>query len=139
MRVTMAELSDLGSAGARTEASELLSACAAGGVEPWTAVLALLLGDSATLAGAPLASSINAHGACATFYAHLLITSCADEQLYVHPAACRQRNVGVWKELVSHVATETELPEHWQTLAAAGLGAQAQPLGGPAAAATAKS
>lgn len=52
MRMAMAEFPALGGGDARAEATELLSACAAGDIEPWTAVLALLLGDSATLAGA---------------------------------------------------------------------------------------
>lgn len=51
MRMAAAEFPALGDADAREEAAQLMAACSAGGIEPWTAVLALLLGDSATLAG----------------------------------------------------------------------------------------
>ena len=51
MRTAMAEFPALDDADAHAEALQLLTACAAGSLEPWTAVLALLLGDSDTLAG----------------------------------------------------------------------------------------
>jgi hypothetical protein len=51
MRTATAEFPALDDADAHAEAQQLLTACAAGSMEPWTAVLALLLGDSDTLAG----------------------------------------------------------------------------------------
>lgn len=51
MRMAVAELPALSTDAAREETAELMAACSAGSIEPWTAVLALLLGDSATLAG----------------------------------------------------------------------------------------
>ena len=54
MRTAMAEFPALDDADAHAEALQLLQACAAGSMEPWTAVLALLLGDSDTLAGVSL-------------------------------------------------------------------------------------
>ena len=51
MRTAMASFPALDDADAHAEAQQLLQACAAGSMEPWTAVLALLLGDSDTLAG----------------------------------------------------------------------------------------
>lgn len=54
MRTAMAEFPALDDTDAHAEALQLLTACAAGSMEPWTAVLSLLLGDSDTLAGVSL-------------------------------------------------------------------------------------
>jgi hypothetical protein len=57
MRMAMDEFPALDDGEAHAEALQLLDACAAGSLEPWTAVLSLLLGESATLAGVCLQQS----------------------------------------------------------------------------------
>lgn len=94
-----AEFTSLSDADAQADAELLLRHCAAAVIEPWTSVLALMLGDTATLAGGHRCLRLIQVALCGGNHASRMLL------------ACRQRSMSLavnsdsqCKHLSSHLA-----------------------------------